>query len=500
MPVTLRGARARALPGLAFAGLLVATAGCNTDDLVAVDNPNQLQPGAVSSAGATPALIQGAVFQFRGGYSGYGDDAFLTSSAAITDEFYWGDTFTTRQAADQRVLQPTALGNISDPAFARLQGARVQARRAFAQILKYTSASTATADSANAGLMRAIEGYTYVTLSEGWCGNVPFSVLPDSGVVDPNGLQYGPGVGTLAMNDSAVLRFDQALLYAPNSNLAKIGKARALLNQGKFDLAAAAVATVPLTYVYRLEHSTNSASENNPITSLQQNGRWGVSNLEGGTTTSSTGTVVALRPDLTTPGTSNPAAAGLPFRGTNDPRIPWEAKPNCFTSSIKCFYNDNYPTLAASVPLASGVEARLIVAEALYQAGQYQAMLDTLNALRANASTLIANLYPQQKQVFTPATLAALPATAIADQATALKTLFSERAYWLFNTGHRQGDLRRLSRTVADGGYGFTTAQVFPSGPYFRGSNYGNDVAYPIPQNEANNPSFDAAACSTTTP
>ena len=431
MSLHLHGKRARALPGLAFAGLLTAAAGCKTDKLVAVDNPNQLQPGAVASAGATPALVQGAIFLFRGGYSGFGDDAFLSASGAISDELYWGDTFTTRQAADQRNLQPTALGNISDNAFSRLQSARVQARRAFAQVLKYTTASTATADSASASLMRAVEGYVYVTFSEGWCGNVPFSVLSDTAAIDPNNLQYAAGVGTLAMNDSAIVRFTQALQYSPTSSLAKIGRARALLNQGKFADAAAAVATVPRTFVYRLEHSTNSGNEYNPIASLQQNGRYGVSNLEGGTTTSATGAVIALRPDIVTPGTSNATAEGLAFRGINDPRIPWEPRqpsPNCFSASNRCFYNDNYPSFAASVPLASGVEARLIVAEALYQGGQYAAMLDTLNALRADASALITNLYPQQKQVFNPITLAALPATVIADPTTARQTLFAERA------------------------------------------------------------------------
>lgn len=490
MPFTLRGMRTRAIPGLATASLLAAVAGCNTDKLVAVDNPNSLQPEAVATAGATPALIQGAVFLFRGGYSGYGDDAFLSASALITDEFYWGDTFTTRQAVDQRTVQPVALGNMSDPAFSRLQSARVQARRAFAQLLKFSTPGTARADSSNASLLRSIEGYVYVTLSEGWCGNVPFSVLPDTGLIDPNALQYGPGVGTLAMNDSAIIRFDQALQYSATSNLAKIGKARALLNQGKFSEAMAAVTTVPQTFVYRLEHSTNSASENNPVASLQQNGRYGVSNNEGGFAGTS-----ATRPDQNTTITLA-GAAGLPFRASNDPRIPWEARPNCFSSSVRCWYNDNYPTLAASVPLASGVEARLIVAEALYQRGNYTAMLDTLNVLRANATSLITNLYPQQKQVFNPITLAALPVTAIADAGTARRTLFAERAYWLFNTGHRQGDLRRLARAP----YSIPTNQLFPSGTYFRGGTYGNDVAFPVRQEEANNPNYDAAACSTTTP
>ncbi len=501
MRSNLRGKRARALPGLALAGLAVVVGGCNTDQVVAVTDPNNLTSAAVNSAGSTPALVQGAIFQFRGAYSGFGDDAFLTSSALITDEFYWGDTFTTRQAADQRNLQPTALGNVSDAAFNRLQTARVQARRAFAQVLRFSTAATASADSATAARMRTIEGYVYVTMSEGWCGSVPFSVVPDSGTIDPTQLKGGSPISTIAMNDTAIARFNDALAFAPTNNLAKIGKARALLNEGRFADAAAVVATVPMTFVYLIEHSFNSSVEYNPIAALQQNGRYGISNLEGGTTTTSAGATIALRPDAATPALSNATAAGLPFRAIADPRIPFEINPNktggtCFTGSVRCFLNDNYPTYAAAVPLASGVEARLIEAEALYQTGQYDAMLAKLNTLRTSAASLTAGLYPGQKQVFTPATLAALPATAAADANTARATLFAERAYWLFNTGHRQGDLRRLARAP----YNLATNKVFPSGPYFRVGTYGNDVAFPVPFNEANNPNFDPASCSTTTP
>jgi hypothetical protein len=66
----------------------------------------------------------------------------------------------------------------------------------------------------------------------------------------------------------------------------------------------------------------------------------------------------------------------------------------------------------------------------------------------------------------------------------------------MYATGHRLGDLRRLVRN-----YGLPQASVFPSGPYFRaaGSNFGTDVAYPVPFNEENNTLFIRANCVTTT-
>ena len=491
----------RALPGLVVAGAALATAGCNTDKLVAVTDPNQLRPGDLTTAQSVPALVQGAIRQFVGGYSGFGDDAFLSMSAVITDEMYWGDTFTTRQAADIRALQPTALGNISDPAFTRLQQARLNARRAFAGVDAFTSAGTATADAATKSTLRTIEAFTYVTLSEGWCGSVPFSVLPDTGSLDPSLLKNGTPLNTAQMNDTAVARFNEALTLNANNNLAKLGKARALLNNGRYAEAATAVAGIPTTYVYRLEHSSNAGSENNPMASLMQNGRYGISNLEGGAT--STG--AALRPDLLTTTLTAASAEGLPFRAAADPRIPFENRGSngaCFSSSIRCYLNDNYIDFNADVPLASGIEARLVEAEAALQAGQPATMLTKLNELRASVSSLLPILYPSQRQTF-PASgapsLAPLtdPASATGTTAEQLAArrdlLFRERAFWMYNTGHRLGDLRRLVRN-----YGLTSTQAFPSGPYFRGGTYGNDVSYPIPFNEQNNDQFSAAACVTT--
>ncbi len=496
MTESFAGRGARALPKVVLAAAVLAGVACNTDKVVAVTDPATVRPADLTTAGAIPALANGAFRQFIGGYSGLGDDSFLSASAVISDETYYGDTFPTRQAADSRTLQPTQLGNISDASFNRLQQARFNARRTYALVEQFTGPSTAVADSATKAQMRTIEGYTYVTLSEGWCGDVPFSVLPDAGPIDPTAIQGGVGLTTLQMNDTAVTRFNQALANNPLNRLAAVGKGRALLNLGRYTEAAAAVAAVPSNYVFLLQHSQNTGAENNPMSALEQNGRYGVANLEGGQLPSG----AAVRTDSTTLLTAA-SAEGLPFRSLMDVRVPWEPKPTngrCFSTAILCKFNDNYPNFDADVPVASGVEARLIEAEAALQAGDAATMISKLNALRANSSALLLALYPGQqltnafKTNGAPNTLAPLTDPGTPDARRAL--LFQERALWLYNTGHRQGDLRRLVRN-----YGFTTQQVFPSGPFFRGGTYGNDVAYPIPFAEQNNTKFVVAACSTTT-
>jgi len=483
----------RGIPRLALASALaLSIGGCDTNKIVEVEDPAALRPDQVATAAAIPFLINGALRQFQGGYSGFGDDSFLAASALISDETFWGDTFPTRFAVDARILQPTVLGNMTNNSFTRLMQGRRNARRAFGVVEEFTPG-----DVVNKAWLRTIEGYVYVTLSEGWCGSVPFSNLPDTGPLDPNEIEDGVPLSTAEMNNAAIALFDEALGFNSADLLAMIGKARALLNNGDFAGAAAAVATVPTTYVFRLEHSTNTGAENNPQSALQQNGRYFVSNLEGGLNADGT----PLRPDASTHPATAPggSAEGLNFRAARDPRVPWQARPTnsgrCFTSSYLCWWNNNYFTLEADVPLASGVEARLIEAEAALQAGDPVTMMNRLNTLRASAATLIPGLHTTQQQVF-PFTLDPLvdPGIGLLTPAEMFEArralLFRERALWLYNTGHRQGDLRRLVRD-----YGFTSSQVFPSGPYARGGNYGNDVSFPVPFNEQNNEEFDPATC-----
>lgn len=496
------GRRLRALPSLLVIGAFtLSLAGCDTDEIVQVEDPAQLQPTEVTNAAAVPAIVAGSFRQFIGGYSGFGDDAFISSGAVLSDEFYWGDSFTTRFAADRRTLQPAVLGNISDASFSRLHQARMLSRRAYAAVGRFED-ELDDPDVMRSEL-RTTEGYVYVTLSEGWCGSVPFSNVPDEGDIDPATIEHGTPLTTAQMNQAALPLFDAAIALDGN-RLAIVGKGRALLNLGRFAEAAAAVATVPTNYVFHIEHSTNSSTQNNPVATLIDNGRYSISNIEGA---ASGTTGAAIRPD-TASATATAAAVsieGLNFRTARDPRIPYSSAFACFTASIFCRTNLDQPDFDADVPLASGVEARLIEAEAALQAGDAATMMSKLNALRASVAAILPLLYPTQKQVFPIPAAGAVSLAPLADPAVAGTTaaeqfaarrnlLFRERAFWLFNTGHRLGDLRRLVRQ-----YGLPQSQVFPTGPYFRGGSYGTDVAYPVPFNEENNPNFKRDACVTTT-
>ncbi|CAN5880886.1 hypothetical protein BH23GEM5_BH23GEM5_06830 [soil metagenome] len=445
----------------------IGVAGCDTDSLLEVDEPEFATPISLDNPAALPTLIAGALGDFQVSYSGAGGDALLTSVAVFTDEFYSSGTFLTRTVMDQRDLFPTAQGNTSDAAFSTLQRARRSLKDAAESVGRVASATDPRIVP-----LRALEGYTYVAVGENFCSNVPFSNVV-------NGVrEEGDPLPTAQIFEEGIARFNLALAITPNSNLAKVGKARALLNQGKYQEAAAAVAGVPRTFVHFIEHSVNSARQQNPIFALQANRRYSVSNNEGGS-----------GPPFDTPTTDG---EGLSFRIPQDPRVPWREDPlRGFDNTFPLYVSLRYPDFGTDVPLATGVEAQLILAEAALQGNRPAEFLSILNSLRADVTPLMNVMFPEAVYPADfPRTLA--PLTDPGTQAGRVDLLFQERGFWLYNTAHRLGDLRRLVRQ-----YNRQQQNVFPSGPYFKGGVYGDDVNFPVPFDEANNSLFDPASCNT---
>src|SRR5436853_108681 len=118
------------------------------------------------------------------------------------------------------------------------------------------------------------------------------------------------------------------------------------------------------------------------------------------------------------------------------------------------------------------------------QAGDTTTWLNDLNVLRTNTA-----LYPPIQSGFTRGpTLGNL-----ADPGTfagRVNVMFYERGFWLFSTGHRLGDMRRLIRPTTRGGYGRGVSSVYPTGILLKGGLYGDATMLPIPFDEENNPKF----------
>lgn len=421
--------------------LLVAALALSTGcGLLDTDQPNIVEPGDVESEAGALALRIGAISDFAFAQDGDGtqfDDGHILLSGLMSDEFVLSTTPPTEQEVDQRRVFEN--NSTLRDMFHNLHRARAAAEAAAVALREDRAEPDADPF---IGEMLSLAGFTYVFFGESFCSGVPFSRLEGDQVV------YGEPQTTDQMFQTAVARFDAALAEPGTveeesqeiAYLASVGKGRALLDRGLFAEAAAAVADVPTEFQYVTEHADSPLRLQNAIYSYSVGWLWSVSDLEGD--------------------------VGLPYRTAEDPRVPYfdEESPGLDNTTPQ-FTLLKYPDAGASVVVADGIEARLIEAEASLQGSDLGGMTAILNDLRA-------------AQDLDPL---AVPGT----QEAGVDLLFSERAFWMFATGHRLGDMRRLIRQ-----YGRSAEDVFPSGIYLKGGSYGTDVNLPMPQEEGNNPNF----------
>ena len=452
---------------------LATAVACNTDRILQVTDPDVARPEALQGVAALPTLRAGAIGNFGVAYNGGASDVEQVHlSGLLSDEFINTETFPTRIEIDQRAMSLSNTSLIGT--FFDLTRARASSEQA---INAYEQFATKLSDSTGFPEVLALNGYTYILFAENYCGAVPVSHQEADG-----SFTFGGPESTNTLLDSAISKFNQALampstpsgapLTATFRNLASVGKGRALLDSGNYAAAATAVAAVPTTFQYNYLHSETSGLQNNGTWSLTQSvGRFGEADAEAGI-----GLPFASDGDLKRTG------------GPLDPRVPdslaargSSRNPKGFDGSTNQMVQAKYPARSSAIVIADGVEARLIEAEAALRGGDAVGALTILNALRSNASLLALRGLPANS--LAPLTLQPTAAGQV-DQ------LFHERAYWMYLTSHRLGDLRRLIKQ-----YGRAVNAVFPNGLYFKGGTYGTDVNVPVPQQEQNNPNFTAGSC-----
>jgi hypothetical protein len=324
-----------------------------------------------------------------------------------------------------------------------LTNARINGLRAIQALQQYAPYPTS-----RIGELFAYVGLVELYFAENMCSGVPVAAVV-------NGL---PASDVVLTRDSllgrAVAHFDSSGHYSSDSGvvnqqvlwLANVGRARAFLSQNQLPTAVSAVAGVPLSFVYYNNSFNASSAQQNQMAVQFYDLSSGVANNQGGN--------------------------GVDFVAASDPRVPTGVLGTVNgRDTVYAFTPET--SFVAPIVLASGVEASLIRAEALLRAGNIQAWADTLNALRSSVPALSGQQLPPDS-------------TTAASGELQVDVMFRERAMWLFLTGHRQGDLRRLIRQ-----YGRPLAAVFPTGPdpQLGGSSFGADVTF-VPVGEANNPIF----------
>jgi hypothetical protein len=334
----------------------------------------------------------------------------------------------------QRLVGPESGRDQTQP-YSDLHTTRLNIDQAIGALREYGT----TTPKSYVGELFVMKGYLYIMFGEMYCSGIPFTRAVYGG-----DLVLGQPETTAQMFEDAVAQFDTALAVTTDSirirQIAAIGKARALLNLGRFDEAAAAVpsSAVPTSYSYAMTYSTESFPN-----------FFGIARELGGFIGGPGALYMGNR--LGTNGL-NYVEAGDPEAANPDPRVAWtlvtnQACPFCPVSSYPL--PNKYPDGATPVVVGNGVEARLIEAESKLQAGDVPGWAGVLNDLRAHA--------------ITPA-IPDLPADSTTTASDTLRenVMFRERAFWLYGMGHRLGDLRRFARQ-----YHRVIQRVFPIGKMF---------------------------------
>jgi starch-binding outer membrane protein, SusD/RagB family len=441
--VGLHVASGRRWLGIAAPGVVLAAAlGCSLDDTPLPTNV-QAPDGVQNPAGAV-RVYHGSISQFSLGFNNH-----VLASAIITDELHEALDLGLALGGplpphlDLRVLPEatqTGMTSVSlvDQTYSELQKIRSQAAQGIGLLRDYAP----TVPPAARGHLYALMGYSELFLAELFCSGVPLSTVDYEG-----DYTLARGSSTAEVLTHALALFDTALTLSADSarilNLARLGRARALLGLGRVADAAATTREVPDAYRYEAGYTPGDPSAANFAIIFAS---WGysIADREG--------------------------ANGIPYLSSGDPRsLGNDVGPNAH--GVTLFHPAKYSTDGGSpIVVASGVEARLIEAEAALQGGQTDLWLGLLNQLRRTA------IVPALPDTTDPGT-----------DAGRLDLHFRERALWLFLTGQRQGDLRRLVRQ-----YGRPAESVYPTGPYpAQAGQYGNDVTAPIPVAERlHNPLF----------
>lgn len=411
--------------------LLWCTAACH--GLLDVSNPTLIQDSDIANSAGANAQRLSVVAAFDQSVGASTSDGVFNDVALFTDERMYdqqaaliNNVYSAIDVRDTAKFQTLYSTTNRDPILTPLGGILTAASVALPNVRAYVP------DSLRGDFLAqiyALRGFAIVQMAEDLCPGFPINDIR-------NGRSYySPPYTTQAALEYAVATLDTALANGKDSTrfleLARILKARALVDLGQYDSAKVIVADIPTNFVYQTDNGAldlfNTGFPNIPRA---------VGNREGGN--------------------------GLPFVSANDPRVKSVYKRLRFhrtTDTVSDSLHDQllFTSPQSPVTVATGIEARLIEAEAALHDNDPATWLSILNTLRSTAIT------PAMAPLTDPGS------------ATRVDTLFKERAFWLYLSGHRLGDMRRLIHQ-----YARPDSTVFPWGTHVLGVQYGKATSIPF--------------------
>jgi starch-binding outer membrane protein, SusD/RagB family len=271
----------------------------------------------------------------------------------------------------------------------------------------------------------AAEALVYVGFANRLLGENMCDGVIDGGPLEPRSVYF----------TRAVAAFTEAITVAAAAEnpalerAARAGRASALVWLDDWGAAAADARAIPSTFLFQAAYSSLELDQYNRI-------YWSNANQP-------------LRAH-TVFGTFYESY----YKSTSDPRTPWSTNP-AFprgTMNVTWYFQTKYRQHAAPINLVSGREMRLIVAESQLRAGDWQAAMGTINALRAEVG---------------------VPPWPASGQAEAWTALGRERGIELWLEGRRLGDLFRWTAAKVPGTFDDMTGRdlCFPIGVSERDTN-----------------------------
>jgi len=250
-------------------------------------------------------------------------------------------------------------------------------------------------------------------------------------------LDAGPELTPTQVLTEAEARFTTAITAAQAANntdilnMSRVGRARVRIGLKKFADAKADAALVPETYVRNANYSAASFRRENLVNTQFFRGLFS---------------------------SVDPSFRDLTVGGVPDPRVTVvDAGRAGHDGQTRVWRTTKYATSASPIPIASGDEAILIVAEADLEAGNINAAVTGINKLRTKSS---------------------LPAYGGGTAAQVRAQLIDERRRELFLEGQRLGDIIRFAIPLSP-----AAGTAFP----IKGGAYGTQVCFPLPDVDRNN-------------
>lgn len=420
----VRRTRAARVTGIALLAALTVS-GCGDIFSLKQENRGQLTADAAYTPANAPLLVNGAISDFECAYVRY-----VTGSALLGDELINAFANTSSYDYDRRTTNLTSpyaggCGGAQLPGiYTAVSTARGTADVAYEQLSGWTDAEVQN----RARLMATVAtyaGYSLLLLGEGFCSAA---------------INVGPELTPAQVFAEALIRFDRAIADATAAsdatmlNMARLGRARALLNTGQLAEAATAAESIPATFVVNTSMDAANVRRQNVIFVHLFQSLWS---------------------------SVDPSFRELTLDGVPDPRVVVMSAGRTGTgTNVEVWQTTKYPAVTTPVPVARYAEAQLIIAEARASAGDLAGAAAAINAARNSGRTGMPQ-YDATGQT----------AAQVRDQ------IIEERRRELFLEGRRFWDVQRFDLPLVPA----------PGTPYLTTGTYGDQRCFPLPAVERNN-------------